>query len=205
MWQRALARLCIFFVPSVLACSSRVEVPDWSTVCPSTEPTAGTPCSSEGTVCEYPHGALQFDPGCSSIVRCTDIGLDAPKTTWVGEPIGLSGIGATCQPDGPNPPSCPATFKELANGADTGSASFCLYSDGACNYGNSCNAPADLPGAVSWYCVGASATCPFPRPRLGSPCTADQGCVYWNDPASGGYSQTCVDGAWQGSYYLSCY
>jgi hypothetical protein len=207
VWLRAVTSLCVVFVGTgVSACSSTVDEPAWSTVCPQTEPSAGTPCSTGGTVCEYPNGALQFDPACSSIVKCTDVGLeDAPNTTWVSVQFGLFGVGSMCQPDGPNPSSCPATFAELANGADAGSASFCLYSNGACSDGYSCNTPADLPGPANWYCTAASATCPFPRPRLGSPCTANQGCEYADDPAFGEYSQSCVDGAWQGGYYPSCF
>src|SRR5580692_4374240 len=79
----------------------------WSPVCPENEPVVGSACSipdprdSPGLWCEY--GKIQYDVSCDTAYQCQE-------GVWTkSNPLPRS----TCQPDGPNAPSCPATYGDL--------------------------------------------------------------------------------------------
>jgi hypothetical protein len=80
-------------------------------------------------------------------------------------------VGKTCTPDGLD----------------------CAYPEGQCN----CALTLPAGGATPvWQCVTPAASCPEPRPRIGSACTQDGlQCDY--GACIGGVAVECKDGYWQ--------
>jgi hypothetical protein len=164
----------------------------WSPVCPEAEPTAGSACSipekmdTPGILCEY--GKLQYDVSCDAVYQCQ--GGAWTKSSFFSMP---------CQPDGPNAPSCPATFADAMD-TDGGSCSNdglrCEYPEGVCSCSGGFGGPIERDGGTSWYCSPPSG-CPMPRPRLGSSCSGSmQNCEYF--PCE--FSEACQGGYWVGEF-----
>ena len=163
----------------------------WSPVCPEGEPTPGTPCTlspskdSAPALCEY--GQLNYDPSCDAVYQCQ-------AGVWSK----ASSVGGTCQPDGPNPSSCPATYADIQEdeaGTCAQAGLRCEYAEGVCL----CSAgfAIEIPdGGTTWSC-NPGPGCPMPRPRLGSSCTSsNMSCTYLTCD----FSESCTDGYWQGQF-----
>jgi hypothetical protein len=164
----------------------------WSPVCPEEEPTAGSPCSipemmdNPSVLCEY--GKLQYDVSCDAVYLCAGDGHWSKNTT-----------GSSCQPDGPNSPSCPATYADIQ--ADGGGACSvdglrCEYPDAVCTCSSGFGGPIEVDGGTSWYC-NPGPTCPMPRPRLGAACSGSgQNCTY----VTCEFAESCQDGFWHAEF-----
>ena len=79
-----------------------------------------------------------------------------------------------CNPDVPNPSSCPADYSDL-QAAEAGTCSvanlLCAYPEGVCQCLTTYT-------CLGWYCPGSG--CPAPRARLGAACsTPGQDCPYY--------------------------
>jgi hypothetical protein len=142
----------------------------WSPVCPSTPPALGSPCSPQQAECEYACGA--------PILECDPNG-------WLGGP------SMTCEPS-TNPPGCPSSSVQLQSGAPcTADGLTCVASnEGQCSCLNSGNPDGGIND--TWYCEPQPG-CPYPRPRIGSPCSNNMVCYY----SSSGSGQICEDGVWR--------
>ncbi|HEY1696620.1 MAG TPA: hypothetical protein VGG39_30875 [Polyangiaceae bacterium] len=156
----------------------------WSSVCPASLPAIGSACSLENVECEY--GSAWWSISCDAVVQCS-------AGAWTKEQPSYTPCSA--QP-GPNAPSCPATYASVPTGTSCDATGLrCVYGQGLCT----CDVPLGGPilidgGTGSWGCVPENG-CPFPRPRLGSPCdgsSATSTCTY--EECS--YGQSCQDGAW---------
>jgi hypothetical protein len=162
----------------------------WSTVCPATAPTAGTPCSVDGVQCEYPRPVygdkLQYDVACDNVLECS-------AGAWSSASLGAG----TCDPDSTNSTDCPLSLAGITSGASCSDLGLrCEYPKGVCT------CAATLLGGVlpvldaggSWSCDPETA-CPMPRPRLGIACaTAKQTCTY----QTCSFGEVCQGGVWQG-------
>ena len=163
----------------------------WSPVCPEAEPTVGSPCSisvpkdSQPVVCEY--GTLQYDPSCDAVYQCQD-------GVWGKSPS----FGGSCQPDGPNSASCPATYADIQAveaGTCPEAGLRCEYPDAVClctlGFGVEV-----IDGGTTWSC-NPGPGCPMPRPRLGSSCSASNlSCTYETCE----FAEECQDGYWQAEF-----
>jgi len=161
----------------------------WSPICPEDQPTIGSACSmtpprdSPEILCEY--GELQYDPGCDTVLTCEE-------GTWQN----AFGPSETCQPDGPNSSSCPATYGDIDGGGScTDNGLRCEYPQGVCTCSAGFGGPVILDGGTSWYC-NPGPGCPMPRPRLGSSCTGNQQCTYQTCQ----FGESCTGGYWQGEF-----
>ncbi|HEY8038404.1 MAG TPA: hypothetical protein VIF15_01365 [Polyangiaceae bacterium] len=162
-------------------------------VCAPTVPADGSACAVPGEVCEY---GTSWWLECNVVVRCTG-GAWQPLYGGMQCPW-LEGGGA-----------CPATWAE-ASAIEAGTAcaaADCQYPQGYCECGGACGgggAPRPPLYGLAWTCAEASAECPSPRPRSGTPCGAsDASCNYgWS--CGCGQSMQCVDGIWQGMASPPC-
>jgi hypothetical protein len=160
----------------------------WSPVCPEDQPALKSACSKEGLVCEY--GKLNYDPSCDTIVQCFG-------GKW-GTASGGLGSSGSCQPDGPNPSSCPATYagvQAIGGGPCDDEGIQCEYPQGVCwctaGFGG-----LEVPDAgATWTCAPGDG-CPMPRPRIGTACTGHQNCTY--EPCE--FTESCAGGYWQGAF-----
>jgi hypothetical protein len=147
----------------------------WSPICPPNAPEGGTSCSSSGATCEYPNTVnaptVQVDINCNLVLACDD-------GAWAMAPS----PGGSCNPDGPNAASCPASFASIHGGTGCDSAGVrCTYPDGTCLCTTDLAQLGRDGGArAGWYCgPDTGAGCPVVRPRLGSACAApDVDCSY---------------------------
>jgi hypothetical protein len=162
----------------------------WSPVCPENEPVVGSACSipdprdSPGLWCEY--GKIQYDVSCDTAYQCQE-------GVWTkSNPLPRS----TCQPDGPNAPSCPATYGDLQaipGAACTSDGLRCEYPQGVCSCARSFGGPIEPDAGTTWFC-NPGADCPMPRPRLGASCSGSgQNCQYLTCE----FGEACVDGYWE--------
>jgi hypothetical protein len=100
-----------------------------------------------------------------------------------------------CAPGGPNPSNCPSTYTELDadGGACADIEEECVYPQMLCECVGNTGGAAFTDGG--FFECSPQADWPFPRPRLGSPCTKLTGpCTYI--PCA--LDETCQDGYWQG-------
>jgi hypothetical protein len=154
--------------------------------CPESVPTPGSACSREGLECEY--GTSQY-PGCDIVVQCS-------SGAWQNQ-----SFGGNC-PSGPNPAGCPASMSDVHPGAVCNpQVGACHYPLGQCYCGQFFGPPVPaLDGGVpeqTWTCDDPGPGCPQPRPRLGTPCTAEgQSCMYLTCD----FGQQCTGGLWQGQF-----
>jgi hypothetical protein len=164
----------------------------WSPVCPEEPPAVGSPCSptdgrdSPELLCEY--GTPQYDPSCDTVLTCQ-------SGTWQVAPTAPT----KCQPDGPNPSSCPATWADV-NGEAGVSCSVaglrCEYPQGVCTCATSFGGPIEVDAGTRWFCDPPPG-CPMPRPRLGASCSGPSTpCEYF--PCS--FAEECSGGYWQGLF-----
>ena len=154
--------------------------------CPASLPAKGTACTAPDVECEY--GQSEY-PGCDTIVQCT-------SGTWQSWQQGASfcpsANGADC------PPSLSAASGSSCE-LGAGHASSCFYPTGGCYCGSLGGpTPIEVDGAVlpqKWHCDNPGPTCPFPRPRLGSACSAEgQDCNYLECA----FDELCTGGVWTG-------
>ena len=159
--------------------------PSWSPVCPEDQPSLGSACSIDGLTCEY--GKLNYDPSCDTILLCAG-------GRWGDSSVGLE----SCQPDGPNPKSCPATYagvQAIGNGACDDEGVQCAYPQGVCWCTVGFGGLEAADAGATWTCAPGN-DCPMPRPRVGSTCTGNKNCTY--EPCE--FSESCADGYWQGQF-----
>jgi hypothetical protein len=147
------------------------------TFCPAKPPTKGGKCSPDGIECEY---GSNPNADCNELFDCTGSG-------WTNATPKLA-----CAPQS----DCPASYASIT-GHKTCPASeldlTCAYPLGTCICSDG-----ELPvsGGPFWNCVPATATCPSPRPKLGSACTEDgTTCDY--GACEGGTAIECKAGYWQ--------
>jgi hypothetical protein len=161
----------------------------WSPVCPEQEPAPGSSCTivtprdSIGVMCEY--GKLQYDVMCDTVLQCQN-------GAWTSAFAGTT----SCQPDGPNSPSCPATYEDIQEdegGSCSNAGLRCEYPEGVCTCSMGFGGPVLLDAGTSWFC-NPGAGCPMPRPRLGSSCSTNQQCTYLTCE----FGESCTGGYWQG-------
>ena len=162
----------------------------WSPVCPEAAPAVGSPCTPPDSMdvpellCEY--GGPQFDPSCDTVVTCQ-------SGTWQ-----VANIGPSCQPDGPNPAACPASYAG-ATGSDSSCSAAgtrCEYPQGVCICSTGFGGPIEIDASTRWYCDPPPG-CPMPRPRLGSSCSGTSTtCEY--SPCD--FAEQCSGGFWQGLF-----
>jgi hypothetical protein len=156
--------------------------PPWSPVCPASLPASGSSCAGQDVQCEY--GDAWWSVSCDSVAQCQ------------------GGQWTTFQPSfepcsakpGPNAASCPADFASVPQGAACATNGLsCIYDQGECSCEVPLEGPVEIDGGTGyWGCVPEQG-CPFPRPRLGSPCHGNMSCTY--EECS--YAQTCQGGVWQ--------
>jgi hypothetical protein len=155
--------------------------------CPSSAPTESAACSPVGLECEY---GSNPNPDCNQLWDCTTAGWsnDTAKTG--------------CPPAGDCPPSYAAAM-------GTGAAVTCALAeeDLTCSYpqGTCICSDGSLPtvGGPDWMCIPATASCPSPRPALGSACS-DPGTECDYGACSGGIAIMCKDGVWQQDKMVAC-
>ncbi len=153
--------------------------------CPTSAPAEGTSCATESLECEY--GDAWWNVACDVVMQCDSGQWQTAHLSY--EP---------CTPEpGPNPASCPATSMSVAQGSVCeANDSSCYYPDAFCQCIVPLGGPVQIDGGTAyWSCLPGNG-CPYPRPVLGSACTAvGTYCTY--EECS--YGQSCTDGAWQGS------
>jgi hypothetical protein len=155
-----------------------------SPVCPSSKPSSGDSCTGV-LACEYgddPHVS------CDTLITCT---AGAWMTT---QQPAASGCSTT------NPQGCPSTLDALMSSEGCTPNLSCYYPGARCVCGTL------VPGApVDWLCdtgtnttmdASAGASCPLPRPRIGTACTeAGVTCEYgWCQSEDDALA--CTNGAW---------
>jgi hypothetical protein len=141
--------------------------------CPSSLPTANTPCNGNSTtqyVCEYGSAAQSW---CNTLAYCSG-------TLWQ---IETPFDGGPCT----QPAECPTTIDGVDAGAACNSNSACNYQEGTC---------ACLNG--TWQCVRPTdPACPAQRPRIGTACTTGS-CPYGQYCSLlNGDILACTCGTWQ--------
>jgi hypothetical protein len=156
--------------------------------CPATPPNDGDACDAgSGFQCEY---GSSFWAYCDVLATCTSTTIpnsyqwhlessqSCPFTEGGGScPSTLPGSGVTCTPDGIT----------------------CGYPTGQCNCMGFCGGPYDPDAGVDWKCMTPDPSCPWPRPRFGTACTADAGAYCSYDICCAGSTMNCQNGYWQGS------
>jgi len=179
-------------VDAGLACLTAYEAGSSPTgPCPVTPPAEGSACDVPSYSCEY---------GDSWWMRC-DLVMFCGNGAWHAEVDGgqcPSSAGGAC-PTG----ACPATWAEaLAVDASACPASSCQYPEGDCLCDPGCTA------TQGWSCVAAAPGCPYPRPRLGTPCHQDADAAV--PPCDMGWTQCiceqslyCAGGLWLGDPFGS--
>jgi hypothetical protein len=144
-----------------------------TTGCPTSAPSSGA-CSPVGLECEYGNNA---NPGCNSIVNCTQSGWQAATSE-------------NCSNQG----TCPTTYADVPkNQACMPQGFSCGYSDGQCNCAIQSMSVHQTP---IWQCTPTSMGCPTPRPDLGSPCNVSSSTTCDYGACTGGIAEDCVGGAW---------
>jgi hypothetical protein len=156
--------------------------------CPGALPSAGASCSDDQLACEYGN-----DPSisCDTVVTCT-------SGAWV---VTQPGPSTPCSDV--NPAACPATYADVPQGLSCLTQADCYYPEARCSCDVQCF---DLcavevdggPNEKTWACdvPPASSSCPVPRPRMGSACSAaGQTCDY--GACDGNVALECTDGVWQ--------
>jgi hypothetical protein len=148
--------------------------------CPSSSPTAGSPCPSVGLVCEYGSSATV---ACNKVATCSASG-------WKFAPPSTSGCAVG---------TCPAAYPSADVGMACSSNDLvCSYPAGTCTCASSTPLTADA-GGPHWQCFPKQSGCPTPRPKLGTKCspTAAEPCDY--GACAGGIELVCKDGVWEES------
>ncbi len=141
--------------------------------CPTSAPSSGA-CSPVGLECEYGNNA---NPGCDSIVDCTQSGWQAAT-------------GENCSNQG----TCPTTYADVPkNQACMPQGFSCGYSDGQCNCAIESMSVHQNP---VWQCTPTTTGCPTPRPDLGAPCSTASSTTCDYGACTGGIAEVCVGGAW---------
>jgi hypothetical protein len=166
----------------------------WSPDCPVAEPAPGDPCSVASVQCEYPLlrylYKVEYDISCDDLEVCQGGG-------WAK----LSIASQACVADGVNSMDCPARFDDIRSGGSCPGGDKGLRCEypamGVCTCSGSLGGPVMLLDAGgSWTCNPTpAASCPMPRPRLGSSCPAGQAaCTYETCE----YEEYCAaSGIWQ--------
>lgn len=178
---------------SQLVCPSPDAAPPPLAVCPAAPPTIGSPCPVEKEECEY---GASFWLGCNALFQCKS-GAWAPAQTF--QPCA----------GGADAGVCPATFAE-ASAVDAGvgmcPADSCQYPDGYCTCLAGCSGGeirAQDVGGV-WTCIAATATCPSPRPDLGTACDSPGAYCQYGLGCGCGEQLQCVGTVWQGNATPEC-
>lgn len=150
--------------------------------CPTQPPAQGAACTQLGELCEYGDNLY---PSCDSVYRCDEF-----AQTWSLEP--QSNL-VSCYPSSNG---CPSTMPPVQGSCSTSGAA-CQYAGAycACEY---CGGPPD-PGNMptTWSCLGDSPSCPYPRPRLGTPCTQEGAQCDYTICCTGAWME-CSNGVWLG-------
>lgn len=153
--------------------------------CPGSAPAQGGPCAPQGLACEYGSAAVQ---SCDTVATCNG-------GRWV---VAAPAAGAPlCQ--GGTASQCPASFATVPVGQHCDVYPVdCDYPQGrcACAARTAGPTPIDASAQASWICPSPDATCPLPRPRLGTPCTAKVECDYGSCAIPGATAESCTGGVW---------
>jgi hypothetical protein len=161
--------------------------------CPSTLPVAGCPCAVPGLECEY--GGANVEQ-CDTVAYCGASGWQVQGATAAtgdcdSRPTGCPGTFASVPRDAGCTPPMPPSF---------GAMGVCDYAEGRCQCATGgVNLPyTGSPAQDYWSCQDpGSASCPSPRPRLGSACSSPGlTCSYGGCAVEGGDIQACKNGIW---------
>ena len=133
--------------------------------CPTSAPAPGTLCTAAqaGLTCEWGTASV---PECDPMATCTN-------GAWAFAPK----AGADCAAES----ACPQTAPKSGTSCTGLSGTYCDYDygNGATQYRCACTSGAEVSMLVSWICQDPGATCPMPRPRLGTACMSSaQVCGY---------------------------
>jgi hypothetical protein len=160
--------------------------------CPATQPTAQTPCTPGGRVCEYGSSPVEE---CDTLATCTSgaWSISMPDTS-----------GKDC-PSHLDLQNCPATEDGVSKGGVcTQAGLICDYTRGRCDCesGGSGVVVVVLDGGSitpTWRCQQPSTGCPDGRPNLGTACTTEgMSCDYGScGEIIGGSAEICRGGIWQ--------
>jgi hypothetical protein len=146
--------------------------------CPVSMPANGDVCINTGLQCEY-----GTDPriACNALATCV-------SAKWNVTP---GGDCSALNDGGTN--GCPATQKDVPLGqACSPLGLVCAYGQDLCGCSR-VNHQADL-----WICDTPDPACPYPRPKVGTPCSQEgQSCDYGSCTAIGGARLGCLKGTWQ--------
>jgi len=158
--------------------------------CGSMPPTVGSPCPSEGEVCEY---GKSWWLECNTQFRC-----EQGKWTNVTGSCSWADAGG----------ACPATWAE-AMAIDASPATCpldCQYPEGYCECGAFCGGGGGrrVNGGMPWTCWQATPQCPSPRPLSGTPCPEAGAFCSYGGLCGCGQNLGCVDGVWQASPIPPC-
>jgi hypothetical protein len=153
-----------------------------SAPCPASQPPPGPSCTDDGLECEY---GSNPDLSCNSLATCE-------KSLWT-----YASMDPNCPIN-----TCPLTYDRITPGGHCDPAgSSCGYPAGTCSCGSEGPPMISIDGGFggpTWHCMAATAACPSPRPRIGTPCSGSQSCDY--GACAGGIALTCTNGTWQESY-----
>lgn len=155
--------------------------------CPSSQPATGSACTDMGLACEY-----GSDPSysCDAVVTCMagawTVSQAAPST-----PCPVTNVAA-----------CPATYADVSQGATCDPQANCDYPQARCFCDVQCATLCETqvdggPNEKTWWCdvPAPPTTCPVPRPRVGSACTAaGEMCDY--GACEGNVAIECTGGVW---------
>jgi hypothetical protein len=139
----------------------------------------GGKCSPSGIECEYGESPA---PACNTFYRCGGAVTTGPGWSLLSSPAD----GGECPTVG-----CPGSYDDIESG------SVCTKDNAACSYSSDgiCLCSPSTSSLYEWACVAATAECPVPRPRVGTPCSAP-GTVCDYDECSGGIALECTGGIW---------
>jgi hypothetical protein len=161
------ALVALFGALSILACSSKSDPPSaapsafvgaGSPDCPQTDPGAGGACAKADLRCEY---GGDFNPACNIIRACGQGNWGTVTFNGVNDPTCPT---PTVPTEPPNPAECPASAPRTSDAC--AAALSCNYADTKCTCENK-----------FWNCSTGKQFCKTPRPRLGTPCNANDECV----------------------------
>ena len=146
--------------------------------CPASPPTSGASCGSDGLECEY---------GSDARLACNVLATCQAGSWQISQ-------GADCFESQPGENGCPLDRSSIQPGTACSTQTTCDYDGGVCACGFSGHPPTE-----EWVCDGPpDQGCPYPRPKLGTPCNsvAQIICNYGSCSALGGSSQICQNGTW---------
>ncbi len=173
----------------IIGCSNTPSSPDaaaptgYGGGCPSAQPQAQGPCTTEGVECEYP-GMEEF---CTNVFQCMGGQFDS-EIGYCGTPA----ITGTL---------CAATLQGVPAGQVCSTIVQCDYVDGRCSCAGD-GMDAGVDAALEWSCTKTPTGCPATRPLLGMNCapagkTCDYGACFVEDTTfASPLALSCSGGIW---------